>query len=137
MAQPTSSTARTERARRRARASGAETRIEAYDSALTAEKPTEKLDRLVQTADAQFAGNLSPIALGLAFVDWAWHLAASPGRQMELGVLATQLAADTARMRNGRRRAARGRPALSRRRMVAMAVQPMARGIPQRPGVLA
>ncbi len=101
MAQPTSSTARTERARRRARASGAETRIEAYDPALTAEKPTEKLDRLVQTADAQFAGNLSPIALGLAFVDWAWHLAASPGRQMELGVLATQLAADTARMRNG------------------------------------
>ncbi len=75
-------------------------RLGIEDSAHTAETPTERLDRLVQTAGAQFSGHLSPIALGLALADWAWHLAASPGRQMELAALATRLAADTAQMRD-------------------------------------
>ncbi|MDO5288493.1 MAG: alpha/beta fold hydrolase [Pseudomonadota bacterium] len=69
-------------------------------AALPAETPTQKLDRLVQTAVAPLAGNLSPIALGLAFADWAWHLAASPGRQMELAALAAQLAQDTLRLQD-------------------------------------
>lgn len=65
------------------------------------ETPTRKLDRLVQTAVAGAGGNLSPIALGLAFADWAWHLGASPGRQMELATLAAQLARDTLHKRDG------------------------------------
>lgn len=55
------------------------------------ESPTERLDRLVQAAVARRAGNFSPIALNLALADWAWHLAASPGRQMELAALAARL----------------------------------------------
>ena len=88
-------------ARRRARAAQNESRVEAFDAGVSDETPTQKLDRLIQTAVAPVAGNLSPIALSLAFADWAWHLAASPGRQMELAVLATQLASDTAQMRDG------------------------------------
>ncbi|QTD44199.1 PHA/PHB synthase family protein [Ottowia testudinis] len=85
-------------AQRRARA--ADARIAANPTADT-ETPTQKLDRLVQTSVAPAFANLSPIALGLALSDWAWHLAASPGRQMELAALAAQLAADTARLRDG------------------------------------
>ena len=88
-------------ARRRARAAQNDSRVEAFDAGVSDETPTQKLDRLIQTAVAPVAGNLSPIALSLAFADWAWHLAASPGRQMELAVLATQLATDTAQMRDG------------------------------------
>ena len=58
---------------------------------LTEETPTERLDRLAQAAVARRAGNFSPIALSLALADWALHLAASPGRQMELAALAAQL----------------------------------------------
>ncbi len=65
--------------------------LERADPAGVAETPTHKLDRLVQTAVSPMVGNLSPIALGLAFADWAWHLAASPGRQLELATLAAQL----------------------------------------------
>ena len=88
-------------ARRRARDGEAPSAIESADPGLQAETPTEKLDRLVQTAAAPAWGNLSPIALSLAWADWAWHLAASPGRQLELASLATQLAADTLRLRDG------------------------------------
>ena len=88
-------------ARRRARAAQKDASPEAFDPGITDETPTQKLDRLIQTSVAPVAGNLSPIALSLAFADWAWHLAASPGRQMELAVLASQLAVDTARLRDG------------------------------------
>ena len=71
--------------------------IESADPARRTETDTERLDRLIQTAVAPLAGNLSPIALSLAFADWAWHLAASPGRQLELTTLAAQLASDTLR----------------------------------------
>ncbi|MDO5087091.1 MAG: alpha/beta fold hydrolase [Comamonadaceae bacterium] len=65
------------------------------------ETPTQRLDRLVHTSVAPLTGNLSPIALGLALADWAWHLGASPGRQMELAGLAAKLAADTWRLHDG------------------------------------
>jgi len=55
------------------------------------ESATERLDRLVQTTVSRYAGNLSPLALSLALADWGWHLAASPGRQMELAALAARL----------------------------------------------
>ena len=71
--------------------------VERADPAQRGETDTQRLDRLIQTALAPLAGNLSPIALGLAYADWAWHLAASPGRQLELATLAAQLAGDTLR----------------------------------------
>lgn len=67
----------------------------------SADTPTQRLDRLIQTAVADKGGNLSPIALSLAFADWAWHLCASPGRQMELAALAARLATDTLYKRDG------------------------------------
>jgi len=94
----TSSIARV--AQRRGRAADTRTPVEAADPASRDETPTEKLDRLVQSASAPAYGNLSPIALSLAWADWAWHLAASPGRQLELATLAAQLAADTLSMRD-------------------------------------
>ena len=66
-----------------------------------AETPTQKLDRLAQSAAASIYNNLSPVTLSLAMADWAWHLAASPGRQLELATLAAQLAIDTARLQDG------------------------------------
>ncbi len=66
-----------------------------------AETPTQKLDRLAQSAAASVYNNLSPVTLSLAMADWAWHLAASPGRQLELATLAAQLAIDTARLQDG------------------------------------
>jgi polyhydroxyalkanoate synthase len=56
-----------------------------------AETPTQKLDRLAQAAAAPLTGGLSPVSLGLAAADWAWHLALSPGRRLELAALALQL----------------------------------------------
>ena len=66
------------------------------------ETAAQKLNRLVQAAAAPAFGNLSPIALGLAWADWAWHLAASPGRQLELTALATRLALEHAHAPAGR-----------------------------------
>jgi polyhydroxyalkanoate synthase len=59
------------------------------------ETPTQRLDRLVHARAASVSGGLSPVSLSLALADWAWHLALSPGRQLELAALAAQLAADT------------------------------------------
>ena len=59
------------------------------------ESPTQKLDRLLHAGAAPLFADLSPVSLGLAWADWAWHLGVSPGRQMELAALATQLGRDT------------------------------------------
>ncbi|HQY38401.1 MAG TPA: alpha/beta fold hydrolase [Giesbergeria sp.] len=67
------------------------------DAAPAAETPTQKLDRLTQAAIAPLTGGLSPVSLGLATADWAWHLALSPGRQLELTALAARLTGDTLR----------------------------------------
>ncbi len=61
------------------------------------ELPTQRLDRLLHASAVPLTAGLSPVSLSLAWADWAWHLALSPGRQMELAALATQLAADTVR----------------------------------------
>jgi polyhydroxyalkanoate synthase len=42
------------------------------------------LDLQVQSSLAKMTGGVSPIALSLAFQDWFLHLAASPGKQIEL-----------------------------------------------------
>ena len=59
------------------------------------ETPTQRLDRLTHAAAAPLTGGLSPVSMGLALADWAWHLGVSPGRQLELAALATQLTRDT------------------------------------------
>ena len=42
-------------------------------------------DRAFHAAIAGLTGGISPVALSLAFIDWAWHLAAAPQRQLEIG----------------------------------------------------
>lgn len=49
-----------------------------------ADAAAERIDRLMHAALARATGGVSPAALGLAWLDWAWHLANSPGKQMSL-----------------------------------------------------
>jgi len=42
------------------------------------------VDRAVHAGTARFTGGLSPIALSDAYMDWASHLAFSPGKRMQL-----------------------------------------------------
>ena len=42
------------------------------------------IDRASAAASAKLTGGLSPAAIALAFADWAIHLGAAPGKQMEL-----------------------------------------------------
>ena len=44
----------------------------------------EAMDRSVHAAVARWTGGLSPAALALAFGDWRFHLATSPGKQLAL-----------------------------------------------------
>ena len=50
----------------------------------TGEDSFASLDRTLQAWRARLAGGLSPIALSVAFFDWAAHLAELPGRQADL-----------------------------------------------------
>jgi polyhydroxyalkanoate synthase subunit PhaC len=61
------------------------------------ESAPRRLDRLLHTQLSRLTGGLSPVSQSLALADWAWHLAMSPGRQLELAALAAQLAAETLR----------------------------------------
>ena len=45
----------------------------------------EVIDRSVHAATARFTAGLSPMALVGAYMDWAAHLAFSPGKQLRLG----------------------------------------------------
>lgn len=56
-----------------------------------------KLDAAVHAQLAKAAGGLAPISLTLACLDWAMHLATSPGRQLELAQMAAELAAEEMR----------------------------------------
>jgi polyhydroxyalkanoate synthase subunit PhaC len=49
-----------------------------------AARPTQDLDRAVRAGIAKLTGGLAPTALASAYFDWAVHLAASPGKQIEL-----------------------------------------------------
>ena len=42
------------------------------------------IDRAVHAATARFTAGLSPMAIGGAYLDWAAHLAFSPGKQVQL-----------------------------------------------------
>ena len=49
-----------------------------------AEIPQSNVDRLLRANMARMTFGISPIALGLAYTDWAEHLASSPGKAMRL-----------------------------------------------------
>jgi len=49
------------------------------------------IDRVVHAAEARLTGSLSTISLALAYLDFAWHLANSPGRQIQLACRAFEL----------------------------------------------
>lgn len=49
------------------------------------------IDEMVHQHISKAAMGFSPISLALAYVDWAMHLAVSPGRQMELAQKAVEL----------------------------------------------
>jgi polyhydroxyalkanoate synthase len=66
------------------------------------ESPGQVLDRKLHALAARYTGSLSPVSLGLAWADWAWHLAVSPGRQIELVGRATELGGDTLRCALGK-----------------------------------
>jgi len=48
----------------------------------------ESIDQLAHAAMAQWTGGISPASLALAFADWQIHLAASPGKRLELALKA-------------------------------------------------
>ncbi|MFB9261597.1 PHA/PHB synthase family protein [Bradyrhizobium erythrophlei] len=48
----------------------------------------DTIDRLVHAELARWTGGLSPAGLALAFADWQLHLAASPGKRIELALKA-------------------------------------------------
>jgi polyhydroxyalkanoate synthase subunit PhaC len=70
-------------------------------AAVNHESPTQRLDRLLHASAAPITRSLSPVSMALAWADWAWHLALSPGRQMELAALAAQLGQDSLRVAAG------------------------------------
>jgi polyhydroxyalkanoate synthase len=53
----------------------------------------EALDRALHAAAARWTGGLSPAAVSLAFADWLFHLATSPGKQLALAADALQTSA--------------------------------------------
>ncbi|MBN8999288.1 MAG: polyhydroxyalkanoic acid synthase [Rhizobiales bacterium] len=52
------------------------------------EEAFRSIDRLAAAQVARLTAGLSPASLGLAFADWALHLAAAPGKQAELAMKA-------------------------------------------------
>src|SRR5690348_15907029 len=58
---------------------------EAFDRASNAATAlADIIDRATHAAAARYTGGLSPMAIGGAFLDWASHLAFSPGKQLQL-----------------------------------------------------
>lgn len=68
---------RPEVARRRCLASGTDPRLDLAT-------PESTLDRLLHSSMARLTQGLSPAALAAAYLDWATHLAFSPGKQWQL-----------------------------------------------------
>ncbi len=68
------------------------TPCEQEDIASDSNPPAETLDRALHASLARLTGGLSPAALAAAYWDWAIHLAASPGKQLQLTEKALQKA---------------------------------------------
>jgi hypothetical protein len=52
----------------------------------------ENIDRMTNIALGQLSGGISPASLAMAYLDWTVHLAASPGKQFQLGAKAARKA---------------------------------------------
>jgi polyhydroxyalkanoate synthase subunit PhaC len=64
---------------------GAVVAAEPPEPASTAQQPeTYQADRALHALAARLTSGISPVALSLAFIDWASHLAAAPQRRMEI-----------------------------------------------------
>lgn len=48
------------------------------------EPPWRGIDKMTQASMARMTGGVSPVGLGLAWLDWATHLAGSPGKLLSL-----------------------------------------------------
>jgi polyhydroxyalkanoate synthase len=64
--------------------------------ASSAPATTRDLDHAFRAGIARLTGGLAPTALAGAYFDWAVHLAASPGKQLELAGQAVAAAVDGA-----------------------------------------
>jgi len=62
------------------------------DDEAAARRAAERFDGRVHAAAAKLGGGLSPIALALAFTDWALHLATQPAQATRLALRAQQSA---------------------------------------------
>ena len=56
------------------------------------EEAFSAIDRMRDASSAKFTGGLSPTSLTLAYLDWAFHLAGAPGKQLELASKAVRKA---------------------------------------------
>ncbi len=63
-------------------------------AALLSDAEAKKLDEAVHEQMSRATLGLSPISLALACIDWAMHLAVSPGKQLQLAQRAMQLTLD-------------------------------------------
>src|SRR5450432_3885071 len=62
-----------------------EVRAEPGSETPKAQQPEKfEADRALHAMAARLTGGISPVALSLAFIDWASHLALAPQRQMEI-----------------------------------------------------
>lgn len=55
---------------------------------------SDEADRALHAAIGRLTAGLSPTALGIAWYDWAMHLAGAPSKQAELGTLVSQSASE-------------------------------------------
>ena len=96
------------------------------------------LDGLLHAAQGRASGGLSPIAQGLAYLDWGVHLANAPFRRAQLAAAAVQQAVALRRRDQGRDgdRAATRRPSLSGSRLESAAVQSLRPGVSSRRGMV-
>ena len=99
-----------------------------------------RLDNLIHAAEGRATLGLSPTALGLAWLDWATHLANAPFRRLGLA----RAAAHQARRfwgsggdRGDGDRAPAGRSPLRRSRLAAPALSPDPSGLPAGRGMVA
>jgi polyhydroxyalkanoate synthase len=53
-------------------------------SSITPSNGASSFDRLFQAQQARFTGGISPVPMGLAYLDWLVHLSNTPGIQARL-----------------------------------------------------
>jgi len=58
-------------------------------------KPSPSMDEMIHAELSKLSMGLSPIALAVAYADWAMHMSFSPGKQLAMVQLAHQLFQDT------------------------------------------